>query len=75
MAGSLAERMSVPGDAWASLECYVRSRSSGESRGLEQRIDTDRAAKPVTGTFRGRLRTCSRDLHDEVPFNVLSTPR
>src|SRR3954469_11605006 len=71
----LAERMGVPGGARAWLECHGRTRSSGGSGGLKQRIDTDRAGKPVTGSFGGRLRTCSSDLHGEFPFNVLSTPQ
>ena len=70
----LAEWMGVPRGARAWLERDGRTRSSGGSGGLKQRIDTDRAGKPVTGSFRGRLRTCSSDLHGEVPFNVLSTP-
>src|SRR4051812_33847221 len=71
----LAERMGVPGGARAGLECHGRTRSSGGSGGLKERIDTDGAGKPVTGSFRGRLRTCSSDLHRKVPFNVLSTPQ
>src|SRR3954468_2912356 len=71
----LAERMGVPGGARAGLECHGRTRSSGGSGGLKQRIDTDGGGKPVTGSFRGRLRTCSSDLHRKVPFNVLSTPQ
>src|SRR3982750_2331658 len=70
----LAERMGVPGGARAWLECHGRTRSSGGRGGLKQRIDTDRAGKPVTGSLLGRLRTCSSNLHGELPFNVLSTP-
>src|SRR4051794_28919708 len=62
----LAERMGMPRGACAWLECNGRTRSSGGSGGLKQRIDTDGACKPVTGSFRGRLRTCSSDLHGEV---------
>src|SRR5204862_5458910 len=51
----LAERMSVPGSACAWLECHGRTRSSGGRGRLKQRIDTDRAGKPVPGSFRGRL--------------------
>src|SRR5436309_10143424 len=71
----LAERMGMPGGARAWLGGHGRTRSPGGRGGLKQRIDTDRAGKPVTGSFRGRLRTCSSDLHGEVPFNVLSTPQ
>src|SRR4051794_3598722 len=62
----LAERMGMPRGARAWLECHSRTRSSGGRGGLKQRIDTDGACKPVTGSFRGRLRTCSSDLHGEV---------
>src|SRR5689334_17421898 len=71
----LAERMRVPRGACAWLEGHGRTGSSGGRGRLKQRIDTDRAGKPVTGSFRGRLRTCSSDFHGEVPFNVLSNPR
>src|SRR3954470_23929542 len=71
----LTERMGVPGGARGWLKCHRRTRNSGGSGGLNRRIDTDGAGKPVTGSFRRRLRTCSSDLHGELPFNVLSTPQ
>jgi len=62
----LAERMGVPGRASAGLEGDAGSNRTGGSWRLKQGIDTDRAGKPIGGSFVGWLCARSFDFHGNI---------
>lgn len=59
----LAERVGVPGGSSPRLEGDDGARNSGWFCRLEGGIDSDRACEPIGGTFAGRLRAGSLDVH------------
>ena len=60
----LAERVRVPGRARARLECDQGAGDASRIGRAEQRIDTNRAGKPVDGAFARWLCAAAFDVHD-----------
>src|SRR5262245_36500306 len=58
--------MRMPRGASAGFERDASSGGSGWLPGLEQRVNADRAGKPIRWPLAGRLRTNSFDFHVEL---------